>query len=86
MVDDMRTTRKKIYEGVVVSRAGDKTIAVRVEGRRVHPLYKKAIPQSKQYLVHDDENRAKVGERVQFIATRPLSARKRWRLVKAKQA
>lgn len=79
-------TRKKktihIFSGEVVSRAGNKTITVRVDRTRMHPLYRKSLSASKRYLVHDEKNVAQVGQIVQFVPSRPLSARKRWRLVK----
>jgi small subunit ribosomal protein S17 len=45
-----------------------------------HPLYKKRVRRSKKFLAHDENNEARVGDTVRIIETRPLSARKRWRL------
>lgn len=69
------------FTGTVVSISGLKTIAVLVEGKKMHPKYKKQYSVSKQFLVHDEKNAAKVGDTVRFVVCRPLSAKKRWRLV-----
>lgn len=69
------------FTGKVVSVSGIKTIAVLVEGKKMHPKYKKQYSVSKQFLVHDEKSVAKVGDTVRFVSCRPLSARKRWRLV-----
>ncbi len=75
-----RGTRKS-RSGVVVSVAGNKSIVVSVERRVRHPLYGKVIRSTKKYHVHDEENRAAVGDHVSFQETRPMSKTKRWRLV-----
>lgn len=68
--------------GVVVSDSMDKTIVVRVERQFSHPLYKRTVKKSKKFLAHDEEGKAKAGDRVEIIEARPLSRRKRWRLVR----
>ena len=73
--------RRKVRRGVVVSKSGDKTLVVRAERRRRHPQYGKVIRQFKKYHVHDERNEAKVGDTVEIIVCRPLSALMRWRLV-----
>ncbi|MDQ4105683.1 MAG: 30S ribosomal protein S17 [Actinomycetota bacterium] len=65
---------------MVVSDAPEKTVSVAVETLVRHPLYKKRVRRSKKFLVHDERNEARVGDTVRIIETRPLSARKRWRL------
>ncbi|MDQ3589619.1 MAG: 30S ribosomal protein S17 [Actinomycetota bacterium] len=65
---------------MVVSNKPDKTVTVSVETLVRHPLYKKRVRRSKRFLVHDERNEARVGDTVRIIETRPLSARKRWRL------
>ena len=70
----------KETEGIVVSSKMNKTIVVQVTRRVPHPLYKKIINRSKKYYVHDEENKAKEGNIVSIIETRPLSKTKRWRL------
>ncbi len=75
-----RNLRKK-REGRVVSKSGDKTIVILIERRVRHPLYGKEIRISKKVHVHDEENKAGVGDVVRVMETRPLSKLKRWRLV-----
>lgn len=79
-----RNTRKS-YVGTVVSTKNDKTITVKVETYRKHPLYSKRVKYSKKYAAHDEQNVAKVGDLVEIMETRPLSKTKRCRLVKVLQ-
>jgi small subunit ribosomal protein S17 len=72
---------RKVREGVVVSDKMDKTVVVEVEDRVKHGLYGKVIRRTSKLKAHDDQNAAGVGDRVQIMETRPLSATKRWRLV-----
>ena len=72
---------RKIREGLVVSDKMDKTIVVLVEDRVKHPRYSKVIRRTNKVKAHDEGNTAGVGDRVQLMETRPLSATKRWRLV-----
>jgi small subunit ribosomal protein S17 len=67
-------------QGVVVCKSGDKTIKVTVKTRKLHPFYKKVIRVSWSALVHDENNVAKVGDLVNFVSCRPISAKKTWRL------
>ena len=78
---EIRGARKSL-QGIVVSDAMERTIVVQVERHSAHPLYKKIIKIRKKYAVHDQENQAKVGDRVEIMGTRPLSKTKRWRLVR----
>ncbi|MBN2686383.1 MAG: 30S ribosomal protein S17 [Pontiellaceae bacterium] len=80
MAESNRNLRKT-REGRVASKSGDKTIIVLIERRIRHPLYGKEIRVSKKVHAHDEENRAKVGDVVRVMETRPLSRLKRWRLV-----
>ena len=77
--DPDRGTRKERV-GMVVSDRPDKTVTVSVETLVRHPLYKKRVRRSKRLMVHDEGNEARVGDTVRIVETRPLSARKRWRL------
>jgi small subunit ribosomal protein S17 len=77
--DPERGSRKERV-GLVVSDRPDKTVTVSVETLVRHPLYKKRVRHSKRFMVHDERNEARVGDTVRIIETRPLSARKRWRL------
>ena len=72
---------RKTREGIVVSDCQDKTIIVEVTRRSSHPLYKKVVKSTKKYYAHDENNEAKVGDKVNIAETRPLSKTKRWRLV-----
>jgi small subunit ribosomal protein S17 len=71
----------KIFQGIVLSANNQKTIAVEVTRKWVHPKYKKTVQNRKKYLVHDPDNRAKVGDAVTFKDSRPISKRKRFILV-----
>lgn len=68
-------------QGVVLSDKNDKTIVVLVETHKKHAKYGKRVQYRKKYYVHDEKNEAKVGDTVTIMATRPLSATKRFRLV-----
>ena len=71
--------KKKI--GRVVSDKMDKTIVVAVETKVRHPLYGKTVNRTTKFKVHDENNEAKINDRVSIMETRPLSKDKRWRLV-----
>lgn len=74
--------RRKIKTGKVVSaKKMDKTIVVAVERQVAHPIYKKYFKKTKKFMAHDAENVCNEGDIVRIMETRPLSARKRWRLV-----
>lgn len=75
-----RGLRKK-RTGRVVSDKMDKTIVVAVETKVRHPLYGKTINKTTKFKVHDENNEAKINDRVSIMETRPLSKDKRWRLV-----
>lgn len=72
---------RKIWTGVVVSDKMDKTIVVKVEKVKIHPVYKKRFSVSKKYKVHDENNQHKVGDKVQFVETKPLSKQKYWQVI-----
>ena len=72
---------RKVREGYVVSDKMDKTIVVELEDRKKHPRYAKVVRSTSKVKAHDEGNTAGVGDRVQIMETRPLSATKRWRLV-----
>ena len=80
-MEETKRNLRKTREGKVSSDSGDKTIVVVVERRVRHPLYGKEIRLSNKVHVHDEENRAKVGDVVRVMETRPISRLKRWRLV-----
>jgi small subunit ribosomal protein S17 len=77
---DTERNRRKERVGLIVSDKADKTVTVAVEALVRHPMYKKRVRRSKKFIVHDESNEARLGDTVRIIETRPLSARKRWRL------
>lgn len=78
----MERSNRKVYRGTVVSDKMDKTITVVVETKKTHPLYGKRVKYSKKFKAHDENNEARIGDGVEIMETRPLSATKRFRLVK----
>lgn len=72
---------RKTRVGVVKSNKMDKTIAVEVQRRIKHPIYGKYMKKSKKFIAHDETNDCNIGDTVRIMETRPLSKRKRWRLV-----
>jgi small subunit ribosomal protein S17 len=72
---------RKVREGYVVSDKMNKTVVVELEDRKKHRRYAKVVRSTSKVKVHDEGNTAGVGDRVQIMETRPLSATKRWRLV-----
>ena len=76
------TETRKTFTGVVVSDKADKTIVVLVTTDKKHPLYSKRVMKTKKFHAHDEENAAHEGDLVQIMECRPLSATKRFRLVK----
>ena len=73
--------QRKTFEGQVVSSKPNKSITVAIERRFRHPLYGKFIRKTTTLMAHDEENSCQVGDTVRIMETRPLSKRKRWRLV-----
>lgn len=73
-------THKREIQGKVVSIAGDKTVSIVVERRVMHPRYHKVVKRFKKYLVHDERNEVKVGDKVIATECRPLSKTKSFRL------
>ena len=78
---DGRDGRRKVREGLVVSDKMDKTVVVLVEDRVKHALYGKVMRRTSKLKAHDETNQCGIGDRVQIMETRPLSATKRWRVV-----
>jgi small subunit ribosomal protein S17 len=67
--------------GVVTSTSMQKTVTVAVDRLVQHLLYRKTMRKTSKFLAHDENNSCKVGDQVRIVETRPLSARKRWRVV-----
>lgn len=74
-------TRKTTKVGVVISNKAKKTVTVLVERPVRHPLYRKIIKIRKKFLAHDEYEKCKLGDTVKIIQTRPLSKKKRWRVL-----
>ena len=81
MQENSRNKRFQLRGQVIADRL-EKTITVLVRRVYRHPVYKKTVYSTKKYLVHDEKNAAKINDRVLIMETRPLSARKHFRLVK----
>ena len=77
---------KRIIQGKVIKKAGNKTATVLVERKVVHPRYHKIVKRFKKYLVHDEKNETNVGDIITAIECRPLSKRKTFRLKEIVQA
>lgn len=77
----MERSLRKTRIGVVVSNKMEKTITVAIERRVPHPIYKKYFKKTTKLAAHDENNECKIGDKVKLMETRPLSLRKRWRLV-----
>ena len=76
----MERANRKTKMGRVVSDKMEKTIVVAVETKVRHPLYGKIMNRTTKFKAHDENNDAKVNDRVLIMETRPLSKDKRWRL------
>jgi small subunit ribosomal protein S17 len=79
------TGDKKVHKraeriGIVASDKMTKTVTVRVDRVVKHPVYRKYVKKRKKFMAHDEMG-AKIGDKVRIVETRPLSARKRWRVV-----
>ena len=72
----------KTFTGMVVSNKANKTIVVSVATRHTHPIYKKQYTTNRKFMSHDESNEAHVGDKVTIVETKPLSARKRFNLVR----
>lgn len=72
----------KTLTGTVSSAAPDKTIVISVVTHRTHPIYKKQFITTKKFMAHDENNECKVGDLVSIIETKPISAKKRFKLEK----
>ena len=78
---DLRGDRKRVI-GVVVSDKMAKTRVVSVTEHYKHPQYGKFLKRTQKFHIHDESNDSKTGDKVLIVETRPLSATKRWRLMK----
>lgn len=72
---------RKTRIGIVTSNKMDKSISVSIERRMPHPIYKKYFKKTTKLMAHDEKGECNIGDKVRIMETRPLSAKKRWRLV-----
>src|SRR5437899_794358 len=75
-----KTTGRATKVGEVVSTKMNKTIVVKVDMKKAHPLYRRVITRAKKFYAHDEDNKALLGDVVRIEETRPMSKLKRWRL------
>ena len=79
-VSESARGQRALRIGVVTSDKMDKSVVVKVVRTVKHPLYKRYQKRSKTFMAHDEKNECKIGDTVELIESRPLSARKRWRV------
>ena len=72
---------RKQRVGVVTSNKMEKSISVLGERKLRHPIYGKFVKKSKKFVAHDEKNECNEGDKVRIMECRPLSRRKRWRLI-----
>ncbi|MCH7827547.1 MAG: 30S ribosomal protein S17 [Bacteroidetes bacterium] len=72
---------RKIRIGTVVSDKMDKSITVTIERKVPHPIYKKYFKKTTKLMAHDEKDECRIGDKVKIMETRPLSSKKRWRLI-----
>ena len=72
---------KKILKGTVIRDKNDKTIIVSVKRKFSHPFYDKVMTSSKKYHAHDENNKFKIGDKVEIIESKPFSKKKRWEVI-----
>ena len=75
----------KIFSGIVVSKKMEKTAVVEVSRMMAHPVYRKRLKKTKKYLVHDELG-VEVGNKVNFVACKPMSKMKKWKIVERKKS
>ena len=78
--DDVRRRVRQV--GTVASVAGAKSVVVRVDRTVRHPRYEKYVSRRKKLMAHDESSECRVGDLVELVSSRPLSARKRWRVAR----
>lgn len=74
-------SQRKTRMGEVVKTGANKSIIVAIRYRVKHPAYGKIVNKTSKIMVHDEKNECSVGDLVRVMETRPLSKRKRWRLL-----
>ncbi len=82
MAKEGKTGQGQRKVGVVAGKPGAKTVKVLVERLFPHATYKRVIRRSKYFLAHDEHDQCGLGDKVEITESRPLSARKRWRVLR----
>jgi small subunit ribosomal protein S17 len=77
----MQQSDRRKLSGVVVSKSGDKTVAVQVERTLTHPKYLKRYTVNKKFQAHDEQNACQVGDKVTIEESKPYSKSKRFRVI-----
>lgn len=72
----------KLVKGIVTSDKMDKTVVVKVDRVKTHPIYKKKFITSNKFKAHDEKNEYKTGDTVEITQTKPISADKRYKVVR----
>ncbi len=75
------SANRRVLAGRVVSTRMQKTVVVEVQRTSQHPIYRKTLRTAKKYLAHDEEDACREGDVVRIEESRPLSRRKRWRII-----
>ncbi|MFA7253556.1 MAG: 30S ribosomal protein S17 [Patescibacteria group bacterium] len=78
----MTKSNQKIRTGEVVSDKMDKTVVVRIDSVKTHPIYKKKYVTSQKFKAHDEKNEYKTGEIVEIVETKPISKDKNFSVLK----
>jgi len=81
MATELKRNLRKQRVGIVTSNKMQKTITVSVERRIKHPIYGEFVKSTKKFTAHDENNECNIGDKVRIMETRPMSKKKRWRLV-----
>ncbi len=79
-MNENKQAHKRVIQGSVVAKSGDKSVSILVEKRVIHPRYRKIVKRFKKYLVHDEEN--KIKDVIEAIECKPISKRKAFMLHK----
>lgn len=77
---EQKQPHKRVIQGRVVSKAGDRSVVVLIERKVVHPKYRKIVKRFKKYTIHDQDNSAKIGDIVSAIECKPISKTKTFNL------
>jgi len=81
-VVETKTRRRVRKVGVVTSDKMEKSVVVRVDRIVKHKMYERYVKRSARFMAHDEQNRCQIGDTVEIIESRPLSASKRWRVTR----